>query len=335
MKFLSLLLLLAPPAHSEPITVQGIEISAEVIDRFESGEPHKIRLQAPLTLAFARGNRFTVSGEVYLHATGAISLVAVAEKNNEVEWAMPNGKIAKLDCSLRRTNIGDMGRMVAFHKNLEYRSGCDAPYGVEFTDAAGTELKAFGSLEVGENFELVFASQVGSVRLKLGEESVALLLGTNINYHANGKVKFFTMQHGEVFTADQGELGTIKFTQKEGKHSSTTLFDDGKVQKGVLAQELIFAPLNLLIPKGSGIAFSRDGGKIEIADMILAAAQTVQLKGHIVVAARVFVEGTGFSLVTAEPFTFHVPSGQEIPVAAGFLVSFNHDLEITLIRGSR
>ncbi len=330
-----LFLFLAQFALATPITLHGVTFEADSLSYYvDSNLLHSFRAVEPVTLPFIDGNKFPVRIDGYVHRNGNISTLSVME-DQDILWKRPDGKSVRFACTPRYYNGAKGPRMVSFHENRQYKMGCDTPYGEEFIDAAGSKITVFASLEVSDKFELRHAGKIGTTQLKLPSNPVTLLAGTELNYHANGKPRFFTLVHGEVFTAEQGKYGKIKFTQKEGKHVSTTLFENGSVERGILAEAIQHQDLPFQLEAGIGVSFDAD---LVLTGMIFSSPKEVQAKDYKILVDRfMWDRQRGFyNLNVAEDFFFVNPENNDfVLVPRGSLVGLNLQWEIIGIQVPR
>lgn len=319
------------PAYllATPITLHGVTFEAEALGYYvDSPLLHSFRVKEPVRLPFRDGNELTVRMDGYVHRNGSISILTMMEAE-DIRWVRPDGRVLRLVCSARFYNGVAGPRIVSFHENRQYKSGCDTPYGEEFVDGNGSKISVFGSLEVSADFELRHAGKVGTSHLNLGSTSVTLLAGTELNYHNNGKPRFFTMVHGQVFESEQGAYGKLSFTQKEGKHTVTILQENGSVEKGILAQEVKHRELPFVLEKGTGVGFDSES---VLTDMIFVQPKVIEAKGDYKInSSRFFWDRAKgyYNLVVAEEFFFVNPeNGNFILVPVGSLVGLNMNWEV-------
>ncbi len=330
-----LFLFLAQFAFATPITLHGVTFEADSLGYYvDSDLLHSFRTVAPVTLPFADGNQFPVRLDGYVHRNGNVSTLTAME-DRDILWKRPNGQTIRLACNPRFLNGVKGPRVVSFHDNRQYKMGCDTPYGEEFIDAAGSKITVFASLEVNEKFELRHAGKIGSTQLNLPSNPVTLLAGTELNYHANGTPRFFTLVHGQTFTSEQGQYGKLKFTQKDGKHTSTMLFENGKVERGVLAETIQHRDLPFQLEAGTGLNFDAD---LVLTGMIFPTPKEIQAKDYKILVDRFYWdrEKGFYNLNVAEDFFFVNPQNNDfILVPRGSLVGLNLQWEIIGIQVPR
>jgi hypothetical protein len=333
--FIAALALLSPlAAQADLIRVHGIDVDARNIEYFVgSNKIHSFSPASPVIFPFARGNAFPSSDTVYLREDGSIS-VMVSRAPETLEWKLADSRALSLDCGMKRNGWGDLvPRIVSFHENGEYKNGCalTAPFSFRY---GPNSVEASGSIDLHSNLSLAYAGKILSGKLKIGGKLVDLLPGTEIAFHANGLPNFFTLAKEESFRSNQGQFGELLFAQNSLRPVSTTLFEDGSVEKGILGKDMPLTELGIIVPAGSGIGFSLENGKLSFWLAILSANQRILAQGNPFTASRVGVDQQSkkYEAVVAETFTFKGPDGQLMDIPPGSIVTLSDTLEILSIR---
>jgi hypothetical protein len=321
--------LFASLAWATPITLHGVTFEADRLGYYvDSPLLHSFRALESVNLPFINGNTFPVDGDGYVHRNGSISTLTVMQEN-DVLWKRPDGRVVRFSCQPRFFNGTKGPRIVSFHENREYKLGCDTPYGEEMIDKAGSKISVFGSLEVDQNFNIIYGNKIGTSVLNLPLGKVTLLAGTEISYHKNGTPYFFTLVHGEKFLSEQGKYGKLEFTQKSGKHVSTKMFANGAVEKGILAAPLKHQELPFELEAGTGVSFDED---LVLSDMIFLSPKVVNaLPDYKIKTSRFYWDRAKgyYNLIVAEEFFFVNPENNNfILVPVGSLVGLNSKWEI-------
>jgi hypothetical protein len=122
--------------------------------------------------------------------------------------------------------------------------------------------------------------------------------------------------------------------QNASRPVSTTLFEDGSVEKGILGQDMPLNELGITVPAGSGAGFSLESGKLSFWLAILSASQKIMAQNNPFTASRVGVDPQTkkYEAVVAETFTFKGPDGQLMDIPPGSIVTLSETLEILSIR---
>lgn len=337
-KFTLACLILSIPAlnaSAEPqkIVVMGTEVLVDKIGYFAGSKTiSNFTVINPVEFQFPRGNKVLARDTVYLHSNGNISLIVSPEKL-DLSWKTFDGREAFLDCGARpgTIDVPRTARMITFHNNGEYRSGCAAYNGLMFKDALGNEVTVSGSLDVTPEFKLLYGQKVSEGAVKAGDSLVKLLPGSEAAFYPSGAPRFFTMILGETFSVNQPNYGKLTFRQKEGKSISTSLFENGQIDKGIIAQDLTLIDSTVKIPAGSGIIFSAETN--QITDIIFTIPAAIEAQGYSILASSFSVEDSFYALVVAKEFKFKNPSnGLMIVVPAGSQVALSKNMEIIGIK---
>lgn len=313
----------------QKITVMGVTFEATKISYFVgSNDIHSFTVTSPVTFNFARGNTFTASDTVYLHKNGNISTV-VSTNTQELNWITPSGQIAKFDCSAKLApNLDKIARAVSFHENKEYKGGCTSYGGIDFVDDK-TNLRAFGNIDVTPDFKLIYAQKAdGSVRI--GNEMIHLYPGREIAKHNSGEVRFCTPDIGVQFSVDHPTYGKLLFTQKNDKPTSAQFFDNGMIERGILAQDIIHNELKLPISKGSGVLFSREENYL-IYGMIFSAPIDIKAQEYVISTSSLIwdTKRKFYNATVAASFTFKMPeTGALLNVPVGSIVGLDYNWKI-------
>lgn len=331
----SLLFCLSPlSAQAELLRVHGVEVEAQNIQYFlASNKIHSFDPVNPVVFPFARGNAFPSGETVYLREDGSISLI-VSRASDKVEWGLGGENKISLDCGAKRNGFGDLvPRLVGFHENGEYKSGCQLAAPAGFSGSQGT-LEASGTLDLHPNLSLAYASNVVSGQVLLAQKPAKLLAGTEIAFHENGTPNFFTLAKGESFRSKQGGFGELLFVQSMSRPVSTTLFADGSVEKGILGEDLPFAELGITVPALSGAGFTLVNGQLRLWLAIFSANQAIPATGYPFVASRLGLDPQSgkYEAVVAETFTFRQPDGLLMDIPPGSIVTLSETRDILAIR---
>jgi hypothetical protein len=323
-------------AQAERILVHGIEVEARNIQYFvASNKIHSFEPVEPVVFPLARGNAFPTgpSGEtIYLRENGSISLIT-SRNPEKIEWDL-GGRTISLDCGQKRNGLGDLvPRLVSFHENGEYKSGCQLLTPTSFPSGS-SQVDVSGSLDLHEDRSLAYAGILNSGKVIINGKESNLLVNTEISFHANGRPNFFTLAKGESFSSQQGVFGEVLFVQSFSRPVSTTLFTDGTVEKGIIGKDLTFAELGITVPAFSGVGFTFVNGQMRLWLAIFSANQTIPALGFPFVASRVGLhpEYGKYEAVVAETFTFKLPDGLLIDVPPGSIVTLSESREILAIR---
>jgi hypothetical protein len=327
---------LSPNALAEKIRAQGIEVEAENIGYYvDSSLVHHFRLVQPTKFSFIRGNTFLAHSEVYLNTDGSISTI-ISYEPQAIGWKLPQGRVLPIECGQKKNRWGDLvPRVVNFYPNGEYKSGCSAKSAVSFPEAGGKEIAVFGDIDLLRNGGLAYASRVSTGRLSVNGQEVDLLPGSELAFHPSGAPYFFTLFHGQSFRAKQAQFGPALFTQNAGLPVSTTLFENGAVERGILGQELPLPELGLTIPAGSGVAFDQKGGELAISLALFSRPVRLQAGGYsfLIKKAVSNPEVGHMEVTTDEAFTFtHPDSGAQMDVPPGSLILLSETREILAIQ---
>jgi hypothetical protein len=320
-------------AQAEMIRVHGVELEARNVQYFVASDKiHSFEPVNPVVFPFARGNTFPSGEMVYLRENGSISLIA-SRALEKTEWDLGGRKIS-LDCGQKRNGFGDLvPRLVSFHENGEYKSGCALLAPASFSSAQG-KVNVSGSLDLHSDLSLAYASTLNSGKAVISGKEANLLANTEIAFHSNGAPNFFTLAKGESFRSKQGSFGELLFVQSLSRPVSTTLFADGTVEKGIIGEDLPFAELGITVPALSGTGFTVENGQLRLWLAIFSANQMIPALGYPFVASRIGLsqENGKYEAVVAEPFTFKRPDGLLLDVPPGSIVTLSESREILAIR---
>jgi hypothetical protein len=327
---------LSPKAFAEKVRAQGIEVEAKEISYYvDSNIVHHFRLVQPTKFSFIRGNTFLAHDEVYLNTDSSISTI-VSYEPQELSWELPQGRVLKIDCGQKKNMWGDLvPRVVNFYPNGEYKSGCSAKDVVSFPETNGKEVAVFGDIDLLQNGGLAYASRVSTGDLSVNGQEVGLLPGSELAFHPSGAPYFFTLIHGQSFRVKQAQFGEVLFTQNAGLQVSTSLFENGAVERGIIGQELSFPELDLKIPAGSGVAFDQKGGELAISLALFSQPMRLQAGSYSFLIKKAgFNPEMGHMEVTSdEAFTFTNPdSGTQMDVPPGSLILLSETREILAIQ---
>lgn len=325
-------------AATETLQVHGISVQAEKIGYFVgSKQVHSFRLTQPTVFPFENGNTLIASGDVYLYASGTISAI-VSSENNGIEWKT-GSQTTKMNCGARfDKDVGqNRDRVVSFHENKAYKSGCSASGDLEVKTSEGGQVFVNGDLEFASNGQLTFAEKVSGGQLRIGSHDVKLVSGTALGFHPSGKPEFFTPQAGQMFSTEVSGYGKMIFTQKSGTPTATFMTAEGSVERGVLAMARQHAQLGILIPGGSGVMFQSVGGEMVLTGMVFGEPVVLHAKGgyQIQTAKLVWELDTGlFRLVPSQEFLFQDPENKDnqLMVKPGWLVFLSPQWKIIAIQ---
>jgi hypothetical protein len=185
-----------------------------------------------------------------------------------------------------------------------------------------------GKLSVRADFSLLYASQVVGGTLKSEGESVSLLPESELSFYDGGNLSFFTLKEGESLSLEAAGYGKVAISQGDGRNIPTSLFENGKLARGVLAQDLVHHELGFKLPKGSGIAFDEDHPDI-LSGVFFQIPMPFQTKTNLLQVSKMQWDLKVYSFQVSEAFTFQPPNGAPtIEVPANAVVKVTHDREI-------
>lgn len=257
-----------------PVYKESIEISKNPL------AVSSVVLSKNTSVELIRGNTFElVAGETLgLHPNGMMSYTHIGRAIQKPQkWILEDRQEVLLTCGKIRPNSMQphgMMRVLKFYDNGEYERGCDIINQVEFT-ISNDKVKAANSakLELQKSGKLKYASRVSSGTVVVNGKELQLQPGSEIYYHSDKQIDFFTMKAGQSFTSETVQFGNLEFIQPE-RTVSVSIFKDGQIKRAIVNDTLEVG--GLTIAPGSGLMFDKfrnQGGQpIESSPAFLASA---------------------------------------------------------------
>ena len=170
------LILLSPIAQAETVQVQGQEMEALNVSRFDDGSIHHFDLAAPAILPFAPANSLAVKETVYLYQGSTDVSLAASAATETQRWKLPGGQEITLDCRPKKNSWGELvPRLVSFFPGQRYHRGCLLGAAATFT-TGGTTLQVKGEIDLSPEQGLEYASELVSGALVTTPEPATVAL---------------------------------------------------------------------------------------------------------------------------------------------------------------
>lgn len=313
----AVLLLSSLHAAAVTLTVHGQEMEVRV----ESYRPgprgmaaHAVHLPEARTFEFKNGLKLELQGRVLLHDNGNIWMAQGTAAKAPVRLEIA-GQALSLNCGERPVVNGIMlpQRILQFHPDGGYRLGCDVFGGARLRMEAGEiEIMGGASLDVSPEGELTYAAKIASGTLNHRGQTLSLLPGSELSMHDARRPAFFTLAAGHAMKAllPSGEEVLVS---GGAQNASITLDAEGRLEKGVLAQDYTVPRLGYRAAKGTGLIYAVNPiDKLSapyLSTLMLAEPVALQVAGVPVRASVIELSlfETVKSVVAAEAFEFRPP----------------------------
>lgn len=320
-------------ANVATLQVDGVEVHATGVEYYTSGKIFDFNVVDPVVFPLSNGNSITAASLVTLDELGNLSVV-VSSVNQLLEWKLPDGRSWRLDCSVRIIPVYGkrIARAVGFYPNHAYHRGCDLIDVTEFSLLGGGKVKVSGAFEANADAGLIYSSKILEGQVVVGGQKLVVLPGTEMDVFPTGLIHFFTMAKGQSFTVTHPVYGMVKFAQSSDRPISTSFYDDGHVENGIIAQDLVHNELHYPIPAGSGVMFDQKDQVIDA--LIYNKPVSIAFKQATVLIANLFWDrgSSLIDLISAADFQILNPStGSMVTIPAGALIKANLQGEILSI----
>lgn len=345
--FLALGLIAAaiPGQAAEKMRIHGVEVEVEVLSqrpaRAGGVTVHAVRLLAPQVFQFAGDHKIELSGQIFLHDNGNIWMSEGTKSKAPLVWTTASGRVI-LNCSERPVMSGVVlaQRSIQFHDNGQYMMGCESHAAGHFqTEAGGSvEIEHRAVVDLNRQGELKYASVIKGGHLVLPQGRVDLRAGSEIAFFESGKPAFFTVAEGNSVSIPISATASVQ-VYSASRGVSTSLFENGWLERGLVATDYRIESLGLQVPRGSSFIFEQNlysvDFRIRLSAVRLSLPQTLKVESYSlqVIQLELAASGEITSLVLAEGFTFmpSEPGAQPVQVAAGSKISLASNGRISLI----
>lgn len=278
----------------------------------------------PYTATFARNQHITFpkGTKVYTYLPGKseyeISSAVVVEPMKPVTWMRPDGKVLTLECGVHpRTPMSPQprGRVVTFHENGEYKSGCSSYGKHDFQKKnAFITTQHDALLNLDNQGSLVYTNRVIQSQVIIEGQEVELAAHSEVNFYNGESVDFFTPKE-ETSLQVTTDIGTLKLKQNKQNPAYFRFSKDGHLLRAILEQSLQLG--KILIKEGAGVSFAKDEQSQQylIDFAVLPDFVQVETQDQYVLKTkhlRFYPSGNILAALTAKDFMFLNPETQEI-----------------------
>lgn len=263
LSILSAVLLLSPlTAFADPMTIQGQSVDVQV-ESYRAAPrgmtPHAVQLKSPTTFQFQNGLKLELHGRILLHDNLNIWMGQGTVSKAPVPMEV-SGQSVSLNCSERPVvnGVTPTTRIIQFHPNGAYRLGCEVFGSAKVTSETVTaEIAATSSFDMTADGDLSYASKIVAGELNYRGQKVTLKPGTELSLHDRTRPAFFTLSEGTSLRVvlPSGEEVAVS---GGAMNASITLDGQGRLEKGVLAEDYVVPRLGYRLTKGSGVIYAEN-----------------------------------------------------------------------------
>ncbi len=293
-------------------------------------------------IQFARGNKikFAKGSEVKYRDDGSILYVFAKGNTDELAtWTTKANVSYKMHCGskiLRSSQSIHSASLIWFYPSGEYKRGCVAVSTFDFKTAQVNGKVGFNSdIALFESGEIEYLSSIDQGKASVFETELTLKSRSEINFHSDGRLRFFTPAREQVYTCES-QYGHIIY-QQITPEVSISLFEDGLIERAIIGQDISLH--GVVVSKGSGVIFDRLKKPTSSAPYLLVVFltrnhQLVTSDGYSLEASSVKFKQQGvIELVEiAKNFDFKRPdNGRIVSVRVGDLVYFDEKMNISKI----
>lgn len=349
-KYISILGLLVAsslPAFADPMNVHGqlVDVIVESYRPAPTGmAPHAVHLKESRVFEFKNGLKIELKGRVLLHDNGNIWMAQGSANKAPVSIDI-QGRSVGLNCSERPVVNGltPSMRIVQFYPDGGYRLGCDVFGNTRISnDIADLEVASGSSLDLTADGDFSYAAKIVAGHINYRDQELELQPSSEVSFHSAAQPAFFTLKPGAV-------LKTVLPSGEEilvhggSMNASITLDTQGRLEKGILAQDYVVPRLGYRLAKGSGVVYVANTMDKEsppyLSSVLLSEPVAMKLAGVDVKvnAIELSLFEVVKSVTTAEPFSFRPPENpsEVLSLPAGAKITMANSRRILKIEVSR
>lgn len=324
---------------------QSVEVTVESYRPAPTGmTAHAVHLKESRVFEFGNGLKIELKGRVLLHDNGNIWMAQGSSNKAPVSLEI-QGRAVSLNCSERPVVNGmtPAMRIVQFHPNGAYRLGCDVfGHAQVSSEIADLEIANGSSIDMTAEGDLAYAAKINTGRIHYRGQELELNPSSEVSFHNRAQPAFFTLKPGAILKSVLPS-GEEILVHGGAMNASITLDVQGRLEKGVLAQDYVVPRLGYRLAKNSGVIYAVNTMDKEsppyLSSVLLSEPVEIKIAG---LAVKVnAIELSLFEMVksvtTAEPFDFRPPENpaEVLSLPAGAKITMANSRRILKIEVPR
>ena len=221
----------------QTLSLNGVNVKAIVDDFYDDGSPASGELvNGPINIPMAFGNSVTVTHFFWLGSNGKVTLLT---SPGDIAWKRANGDIIPLNCNKHEEF---KNRVVSFYQETGvYRMGCHTSDKVAVEINGGYVDVVYGSaLDLNEDGSVAFVATIGKNQSLNTKRfgTVKIRDNSSLGFHSDGTARFLALSEGEVVEVPRAGKDSVFVTTPEGMKIYTYFYENGMIQKALLAKPL-------------------------------------------------------------------------------------------------